>query len=218
MTKASLSWLLASLAYEQYLRWRWYGTWPLVNIIINSVSYRALFDTGASYTVISKDILSSIGNPTLLPTKVRCQGVTGQQMHFIGKTPIKLTIGSRMFMQVVQVSENYGYNCIIGPDFMRKLGPVQVDFTAGYISFSLLPGVRNPQHAAPIRLPLQIQLKFLHNLVFLSVAVLLTHPNLCLTNLRRCICNGRSIFSKTSGSRPSFVSCFWIWSRYHVLA
>jgi predicted aspartyl protease len=116
----------------------------------DELDVKALFDTGASFTVVKRDVAERIGY--ILPTDVRevtlADGRT--KLKVLGYIPISMTIEGSPIDDIAYVIEKLAEDLIIGVKVMEfydiKLDPSTNRITVGrnYSSFELYSVCSNP--------------------------------------------------------------------------
>ena len=87
----------------------------MYKLSVNNIEVDALYDTGASISVMSKPFFDKLLNkPKLIQCNRNILGAGGEALIPVGECFIKLHIGKKMFRDRVIVIENLKHNYILG--------------------------------------------------------------------------------------------------------
>uniref|UniRef100_A0A1I7U677 RNA-directed DNA polymerase n=1 Tax=Caenorhabditis tropicalis TaxID=1561998 RepID=A0A1I7U677_9PELO len=126
-------------AYTCSLSDRGYFT-AQIPITANGISFWALVDTGAGFTVASQAICPLIGVSRLNPPTVdHAVGLGGNEVGIAGSTPVTFVIGSIALMQNTNFTVGKccpeginNYDFILGNDILSRLPKFHLDYTNGF--------------------------------------------------------------------------------------
>ena len=95
---------------------------------VGNQRYRALIDSGASASVISKRTFQQVKSP-LAPSKLTLKTVSGQGLRVLGETCLHVTLGTHKLRHTFQIIENVDNPLILGLDFLTK-HQLQLNFSS----------------------------------------------------------------------------------------
>jgi predicted aspartyl protease len=93
---------------------------------IENKALSAMFDTGASVSILSSEFFQELGMSLadLQPTHTVLKSVCGDKLVIHGKTELDLQIGNKIFRNMFVIADikfpNQMYHAILGLDFMTK--------------------------------------------------------------------------------------------------
>lgn len=93
-----------------------------IDVIIDKRKTHGLIDTGASISIINKELLDKTGyaqNRLKPPTYLKIKGVSGQKLNVLGKIEIDIMIDGKIFKYPLNVVENVHHSLILGFDFIN---------------------------------------------------------------------------------------------------
>ncbi|EGT53594.1 hypothetical protein CAEBREN_03434 [Caenorhabditis brenneri] len=133
-----------------------------IPVRVNGISFWALVDTGAGFTVAGQDICPLIGVSRLNPPTVNhALGLGGNEVGMAGSATVKIEIGSYTIYQSTNFTTGQccpegvsNYDFIFGNDLLSRLPKFFLDYTNGYfeIGDEKLPlGIQNNGSIFPCR-------------------------------------------------------------------
>ncbi|CAG2187385.1 unnamed protein product [Mytilus edulis] len=93
-----------------------------IDVIIDKRKTHGLIDTGASISIINKELLDKTGyaqDRLKPPTYLKIKGVSGQKLNVLGKIEIDIMIDGKIFKYPLNVVENVHHSLILGFDFIN---------------------------------------------------------------------------------------------------
>src|SRR5271154_662955 len=134
---------------------------PLVITISNHTRFNALIDTGASRSVISKNLARKLNRNNvfqqlnLIEKEIKLETACSNSITPIGKTVVKLVLGDRTMIENFYITESLPVDCIIGGDLMRK-HKIMPDLHANLFYFKDTPEKIYPLNKSDNTLVLQL--------------------------------------------------------------
>ena len=115
----------------------------LFPICIHGHASRALYDTGATHSVISKALYDTLQDPPeLIPTRCSLQVGNGETLTLAGEVTLGFTLGPQRFSARFLVSPHLIHTVILGTDFQR-IGAVCLVYKKGKAHLVFL---KQPKH------------------------------------------------------------------------
>ncbi len=115
----------------------------LFPICIHGHASRALYDTGATHSVISKALYDTLQDPPeLIPTRCSLQVGNGETLTLAGEVTLGFTLGPQHFSARFLVSPHLIHPVILGTDFQR-IGAVCLVYKKGKAHLVFL---KQPKH------------------------------------------------------------------------
>ena len=97
---------------------------------------RTLIDTGASFSIISPQLVSRIPYAKINHNdRINLRGVTGTHLNIKGNTDISFDIGNQTITHTFIICENISEQMILGTDFLKKY-EVEISYKNRSISFN----------------------------------------------------------------------------------
>ena len=96
-----------------------------VTVHITNIQHRALIDTGAQRSCLSRDVFQRLGSEhDLAPTPdfAKFRSASGAPMNVLGTSEVTLTLGGQSFVHSFYVLENLDLPVILGADFLERNG------------------------------------------------------------------------------------------------
>ncbi|MEM7402360.1 MAG: retropepsin-like aspartic protease [Pseudomonadota bacterium] len=104
-----------------------------IPVQISDRTFTALFDTGATNSLISIELTRILGLGIAPSDGKNAQSLTGHSINIVGTTTLKLTLANTTVEMKMYVTNNSPYKLLLGTDFMRELGKIQLDYENGIL-------------------------------------------------------------------------------------
>jgi predicted aspartyl protease len=126
---------------------------PSLFIYIAEKPVQALVDTGSGITVISEKLAKKCTAYPIEPTSVKAHSITGEKLPFLGEITLPFAIGSTDTFQTAQVLSQLPQDCLLGMNFIDKLGPLSLKTIELQDPFARYPIANVPEEVVSITLP-----------------------------------------------------------------
>ncbi len=104
----------------------------IIHANIQGINTEALMDTGASISIISVNFARKL-QAKFEPPRATATSVSGQPLHFAASARITVRLNGTGYTHRVHVMPDAPQDCLLGTDFMKRLGPITFDFEKGHI-------------------------------------------------------------------------------------
>ena len=124
---------------------KFHSTAPLVKIHLSGIPLIALLDTGSGVTIISDNVAERL-NICFYPPVTSALSLTGHTLKMRASATVTITIGKTKIRHNVLVQQGTPVDCVLGSDFLNKLGNICFNFADRRVAFNResIPFVTTP--------------------------------------------------------------------------